>query len=138
LAETVVADGRARVVWRHMAFLGPESSLAAEASECAAEEGRFWEYHDRLFAAQSGRNGGAFARTNLIRYGAEIGLASASFGQCLDSGRHAAGVRAETDAARGRGVKGTPSVFVNGRPVEDWRSYEAILAAIDAARAARG
>ena len=118
-----------------MAFLGPESKLAAEASECAGEQGRFWPYHERLFERQSGRNQGTFSTENLKRYAAEIGLEAGAFGACVDSGRYTAAIEQETALGRQKGVTGTPTVFVNGRKAEDWRSYDALLGLIAAARA---
>jgi hypothetical protein len=65
------------------AFLGPESRQAAEASECAAEQGAFWPYHDRLYERQAGENRGAFSQDNLKRFAVELGLNGQAFDACL-------------------------------------------------------
>jgi protein-disulfide isomerase len=122
-----------RVVWRHFAFLGPETQAAAAASECAADQGRFWEYHDRLFEAQPNRKSGAFAPDQLKRYGAEVGLDSPAFDACVNSGRHLDRVRAETERGRAKGVKATPTIFVGEQKVEGVPPPETLDAMIAAA-----
>src|SRR6185295_12416732 len=74
VVTTYVSRGQVKIVYRHFAFLGPESQWAAEASECADEEGKFWEFHDRLFASQAGENRGTFSKDNLKRIGEALGL----------------------------------------------------------------
>ncbi len=127
-------QGQAKVVYRHLAFLGPESTWAAEAVECAGDQGRFWEYHDKLFAEQAGRNQGVFSRENLKRFAVEIGLQPEPFSACVDSGRYTARVLAETEAGRQKGVRSVPTIFVNGSRLEGPPTYENLLAAIAAAR----
>jgi protein-disulfide isomerase len=106
---------------------------AAEAARCAAAAGRFWEYHDLLFAGQP-----AFSREDLLGYAARLGLDRQGFARCLDQGRFRA--RVDRDVAEGRaaGVTGTPTFFVNGRvlrgalPLEHFR--EAVQDALEDAR----
>ena len=68
----------------HFAFLGQESLWAAEASECAAEQDAFWEYHDYLYDSQNGENRGAFNKENLYSFAEILGLDTDQFNQCLD------------------------------------------------------
>lgn len=133
LIQTAVAQGQAKLVHRAFAFLGPESDLAAQAADCAGEQAKFWDYHDRLFAEQRGENTGAFSKDNLKRFAVATGL-SPSFNVCLDSGRYAADVRAERDAGQLKGVNATPTVFVNGKQFLNVQSIEELRKAIDAAR----
>ncbi len=133
--------GKARFVYRHFAFLGPESFAAAEASECAGEQGRFWEYHDLLFQNQGAENSGVFSKENLKNWAPLAGLDAAKFSACLDSGKYAAGVRAEVDQGRQLGVRGTPSIFVDGQLVSGATGFptnEELTAAIDQALAKKG
>jgi protein-disulfide isomerase len=88
-----IGPGVARLEFRHFAFLGPESLRAAEACECAAEQGAYFLYRDALYAAQDGENRGAFRDDALRRIASEIGLDSRAFGDALASGRHADTVR---------------------------------------------
>ncbi|HEY8478185.1 MAG TPA: thioredoxin domain-containing protein [Chloroflexota bacterium] len=142
LDETFVAEGTVRVVWRHMAFLGPESLWAAEASECAAEQGQFWAYHDKLFAEQSGENRGTFSKENLKRFASELGLDRQRFDACLDGGRYTRKVQAEIEAGERKGVRATPTMFVNGRKIEGLVPFDqlrrVVEQALEEAGAAKG
>ena len=136
LIATYVARGEVKIVYRHFAFLGPESQWAAEASECADEQGKFWEFHDRLFASQAGENRGTFSRDNLKRIGEALGLGG-SFAACVDSGRQAQRVRDETKVGEGRGVQATPTLFVQDRKIEGAASFDQLRAIVDPLIAAR-
>lgn len=126
-----MAEGKVRKVWRHMAFLGPESISAAEASECAAEQGRFWEYHDKLFEEQAGRNRGAFSKANLKRFASELGLDTDPFDACVDSGKYADQVQQDMEAGRRAGVRAVPTLFVNGSKIEGVPSWDAFRLMIE-------
>ena len=130
LLSTYVAKGQVKIVFHHFAFRGPESNWAAEASECADEQGKFWEFHDRLYASQAGENRGAFSKDNLKRMGDALGLAP-SFAACVDSGRYAQTVRDETKVGEGRGVKATPTLIVGDRKIEGAAPYDQLKAIVD-------
>ena len=115
------------------AFIGQESTWAAEAAECAGDQGRFWEYHDTLFAEQRGENQGAFSRDNLKRFAADLGLDTAQFNQCLDSGQYRSYVQQQGASAQQLGINSTPTLAVNGQVVQDGSSYSVLQAAIEAA-----
>lgn len=95
---------------------------AHEAARCAGAAGRYWAYHDRLFAEQP-----RFQREHLIRYAVELGLDGTEFARCLDERRHAAAVDADLAEARALGIASTPTFLINGRrlvgahPVENFR-----------------
>ena len=133
LLQGPVKDGQVRLVFRHKAFLGEESTQAAAASECAAEQGQFWPYHDRLYAEQNGRNAGTFSKTNLKRFGADLGLDKASFDACVDGDQAVARIRAEAQAADQRGVTRTPTLFVNGQKIEGVPTWESLRQTIEQA-----
>ncbi len=122
--------GKVRFVFRHFAFIGRESVLAAEAAECANEQGRFWDYYDKIFAEQAGENVGAFAMENLIRFAQEIGLDSQAFRRCMENETYHAKVLQETQEGRNAGVRGTPTLFVNGEYVEGGGNYDILRAAV--------
>ncbi len=123
-----------RLGYVHFAFLGPESQWAAEASECAGEQGKFWEYHDYLFTHQNGENQGAFSKDNLKGFAAALKLDGARFGQCLDAGKYASVVVAETKSAESIGVQSTPVFIVGGRPLMGAYPFEDFQKLIEAAR----
>lgn len=96
---------------------------AHEAARCAGVQGKYWPYHDRLFAAQP-----RFERRQLVAYAVELGLAPAPFERCLDERRYASAVEADVAEGRALGVSATPTFLVNGRrlvgahPVETFRA----------------
>lgn len=133
LKTEYVQTGKVRFVFRQFAFLGDESQWAAEASECANEQGLFWIYYDKLYQEQNGENVGVFSKDNLKGFAADLGLDTAGFNQCLDSGRYTEKVQQETLEGQQAGVRGTPSVFVNGNYIEDGSNYLVLQAAVGAA-----
>lgn len=126
-----------KFVYRHFAAIGEESVWAAEATECAGEQGKFWEYLHQLFQQPGGRAQGTYQRDNLKRYAGEIGLDRAAFDTCLTSERYAAQVRAEMREGRSKGVDATPTVFVNGRKLQGGATLERIAQAVEAAQPSR-
>ncbi|RME08443.1 MAG: hypothetical protein D6803_01215 [Anaerolineae bacterium] len=117
MQETYISQGLVRLGYVHFAFLGEESFWAAEASECAAEQDAFWEFHDYLFEHQNGENRGAFSKDNLKQFAADLGLDTAAFNECLDSGKYSDLVQEEVNQAQQLGVRSTPTFVVNGQPV---------------------
>ena len=114
----MVRSGIATFTFRHFAFLGEESLDAALAAECAADQDRFFPYHDYLYANQAGaRDSGAFEREVLFAIGEAAGLDMSAFESCVDARTHAAAIAAGMDEARSLGVRGTPAVFINGEMV---------------------
>ncbi|CAG0982784.1 Disulfide bond formation protein D [Anaerolineales bacterium] len=133
LKTEYVQTGKVRFVFRQFAFLGDESQWAAEASECANEQGRFWDYYDKLYVEQNGENVGVFSKDNLKQFAVDLELDATGFDQCLDSGRYAEKVKQETLEGQQSGVRGTPSVFVNGQYIENGGSFQVVKAAVEAA-----
>ena len=101
-----------RVVWKDfpLTSIHPDAFKAAEASHCAAEQRRYWEYHRRLFANQEHMGAG-----ELMGHAAALGLDVGTFSACLESSRYAARVQKSLDAGGRMGVQATPTVFINGR-----------------------
>ena len=88
------------------------SSMAAEASYCAAEQGKYWDYHDELYDRWKGENTGWVTKESLRQFAANIGLDGRGFSECLDSGRHSAAVRNNYELAASAGLNSTPSFIV--------------------------
>ena len=128
IEQEFLLTGKAKLELRPIAFLGELSGLAAQAAECANEQGRFWRFHDMLYLNQGGKGSDAFSREHLQRFAEALGLDTAAFASCLDSGKYASMVADDTNAAQQRGVDSTPTVFVNGREVAG--SLEEMRAAI--------
>jgi protein-disulfide isomerase len=117
LLKQYVDTGKVKFVYLHAAFLGQESVWAAQASECAADQGKFWAYHDLLFSRQAGENQGAFTKDKLLVLAQELKLDMAQFGPCLTNDQTLDRVKGDTQAGQQVGVRGTPTFFVNGRAV---------------------
>lgn len=129
IEDDYIKTGKVRLVFKNFAFLGQESVWAAEAAYCAAEQGGFWAYHDKLFANQRGENRGAFSKPNLVRFARELGLKVEDFQLCLDSGRYRQKVLDESREGEAAGITSTPSFIVNGQIVRgaDYLSLRALI-----------
>jgi protein-disulfide isomerase len=118
-----------------MAFLGEESRFAAEASECAADQDAFWEYHAKLFESQNSENRGSLNKDKLKEFAADLDLDSAVFDQCLDSGKYTQAVQEATQQAQSIGVSSTPAFLINGTPMLGAQPFESFQKVIDQALA---
>lgn len=105
--------GKLRFVYRHNPLDPEDGTLAAEASLAAAEQGRFWDMHDRLYA-----NPAQLSRAALDGYARELGLDMVRFRSALDERRLRAAVLADAEVARRLGARSTPMFFINGRAVK--------------------
>jgi protein-disulfide isomerase len=116
----------------------PQSPKAAEAANCAGEvDGAqaYWEMHDRLFKGQQEWSGQSDAVNIFKGYAAALGIEQAAFDDCLDSGRTAAHVESDSREGTSRGVRGTPSFFINGQVLVGAQPFSAFSAVIDGALA---
>ena len=113
--------GKIRRVWRHYPLpFHTGSDRSHEASECANEQGKFWEYHDKLFQ----NLGGPHDDAALISYAEQVNLDKGKFQQCLTSGKYKELIQKEIARGGQVGVQGTPAVFVNGQLVSGAYPYE--------------
>jgi protein-disulfide isomerase len=116
-----------RVVYRHFPLTGihRHAQKAAEASLCAAEQGKFWEYHDLLFQEQQ-----KLAVGDLEEKARRVGLDVPRFASCLGEGAMVERVRRDAEAGSQAGVTGTPALLVNGRLIEGAVPYEQLAQAV--------
>jgi len=131
LLKQYVDSGKVSFVYKHSAFLGQESIWAAQAAECAADQGKFWEYHDLLFKKQNGENVGTFTKENLIKFAQELKLDATKFDPCLNNDLTLERVKADTLEGRNAGVSGTPTFFINGKPLVGAQPLTAFQQQID-------
>jgi protein-disulfide isomerase len=118
---------RIRFVYRHFPLPShPNARPAAEASACAAEQDKFWPYHDRLFAQPSKLSDG-----DLKQHAAELGLDTARFNACLDSHKYKSVVDADMKEGDEAGVNATPTFFINGRVVSGALPFDSFKRIID-------
>jgi protein-disulfide isomerase len=120
---------RLRVAFKHQPLsFHPHARLAAAASMAAHDQGRFWDYHDRLLENQN-----ALERPDLERYASELGLNLERFNAALDSGKYDAAIARDQALAQEVGASGTPTFFINGRKLVGAQPLEAFKAQIDRA-----
>jgi protein-disulfide isomerase len=105
------------------------SSNAGSAAGCAADGGKFLEYTKALYAKQPAEGSTGLSTDELVQIGASVGLTDASFTQCVQTGKYKPWIAHNTDAAAGKNVNGTPTVFVNGKQVD--ATADAVKAAVN-------
>jgi protein-disulfide isomerase len=103
-----------------------EAHGASQAAACANEQGKFWEYHDKVFENQR-----ALKPENLKQYATDLGLDAAKFNACFDSGKYKKDVDQDLADGQTYGVRGTPAFFINGRFLSGAVPFETIKAIID-------
>ncbi len=120
--------GQVRVSYRDfpLSVIHSRAKQAAEAARCAGEQGKFWEYHDRLYADNT-----KLSEQDLLAHAKELGLDEQPFGACLTSGKYAAAVDEDEKAGERVGVSGTPAFFVNGVVLEGAQPITAFQNLID-------
>lgn len=121
-----------RLVYKHFPLdsIHPQARPAAEASECAAEQGKFWEFHDALFENQTSLSANYYPQL-----AGELGIDTGKFNDCLTSGRFAQKVEDDYQLGLSVGARGTPYSLVNGQPVSGAVPFAQLKQAIDAALA---
>jgi protein-disulfide isomerase len=128
IVNEFIATDKARLVYRHFPIVSPGSATVAAAAECAADQGRFWDYHNAVFARAA--HGGVRSQDDVIAIARSIGLDDAPFARCLRSGDTLARVEADRNEGQRRGVTGTPTTFVNGRMISGAVPVEVLREAI--------
>jgi protein-disulfide isomerase len=119
---------KVRIVFKDFPLLQihPNAAKAAEAGACAADQGKFWPLHDKMFENQA-----KLAVPDLKQHAKDAGLDASAFDQCLDSGQKSAEWNQDLKDGESYGVNATPSVFVNGRLVAGGATFEKFAEIID-------
>ncbi len=118
---------KVRIVFRHFPLaMHNRATPAAEAADCANEQGKFWEYHDKLFGNQQ-----AMTDDDFTKHATDLGLDVAKFKECFSAGKFKADVQKDMADGSKYGVTGTPAFFVNGRFVSGAQPFESFKAMID-------
>lgn len=118
-----------RLIHRHFPLdsIHPQARPAAEAAMCADEQGRFWDFHDEIFA-----RGGRLEADSFAEIGRELELDLVALGACMDERRYRDFVQADFEAGEAAGVTGTPAFFVNGIALKGARDADEISELVDA------
>lgn len=131
--NSLARDGRAKVVFHTMTFIGEESVIAANAGACAADEGKYLEFHKALYDKQpSAENSGAWNDDAMIKLGADLGITSETFKQCVRDRAYEDWTKTIARNAAQKGVNQTPTLLFNNQQVDrnayfSPQSLEAIL-----------
>ena len=135
LKKDYIDTGKVKLVFRDFPLMQihPEALLAAMAVDCAGEQGKYWQYHDKVFREQYNRGDDIIRlkAADLKKWAKEIGVDQPKFDQCLDSEKFKDEVlkdKADGDAA---GVQGTPTFFINGRVMGGAQGYPEYRKLID-------
>lgn len=133
IQSNYIDTGKVKFVYRDFPLnsIHPQAQKAAEAAECAGEQGKYWEMHEKLFT--QGVSGGV---ASFKQYAADIGLDTGEFNSCLDSGRMAGEVAKDLRDGQGAGITGTPGFIINGKLVSGAQPFSVFQQEIEAALAA--
>jgi protein-disulfide isomerase len=125
IVSDYINTGKAKMVFRDFAFLGPESTIAANAAQCAEDQNKLWAYHDALYTAKiqdeakgGSEDDGFYTPALFVKLAGQVGLNIPTFTSCVNGNSDASVVASEISAAQAAGVNSTPVTFVNGVEVE--------------------
>ena len=112
IIDNYVDTGKVNIVFVDLAFLGSDSPVAAQATHCANEQGKYWEYHSILYYKQEGIDNGWASKSMLKEYANELKLDSDQFASCIDSAKYAKNVQNSYNAAVKMKVSSTPTFYL--------------------------
>jgi len=134
IEENYIKTGKAKLVYRDFPLgFHPQGLPAAEAAECANEQGKFWEMHDKIYANQD-----SMSIDSYKKWAKDLGLDASKFSQCLDSEKYKAEVLKDQSDGQAAGVSGTPTFYINGVQVVGAQPYDAFKQVIDSELSKRG
>jgi protein-disulfide isomerase len=134
IKKEYIATGKVKLVYRDFPLsFHPGATPAAEGTECAREQGKFWEMHDVIFDEQEKQGSGTiqFTALDVKKWAGNIGLDTTRFNQCLDSGKYKQEVEKDVADGVAAGVSGTPAIFINGKLVVGAQPFSAFKVVID-------
>jgi protein-disulfide isomerase len=142
IIQAFIQTGKVFYTFHFMPFIdggAGESHQAANAAMCATEQGRFWDYHDMLFANWTGENVGDYADQRLVAFAKQLGLDTVAFNKCFDANAYATQIIQDAQAGSDKGVPPTPGIFINGQKLVSSQgenyipSFDDISNAVDSA-----
>ncbi len=140
IREQYVKTGKVKMIYRDFAFLGPESTAAAQAAECAKDQGKFWAYHDALYnteAVDAKENNGNLNRSLFLSLAKNLKMDTDAFTSCIDSNKYSDVVSKSVADAQAFGVSSTPTIFVGTQKILGAQPFSVFQAAIDQALGAK-
>ncbi len=132
IMKDYVDTGKVKFVFRNYAFLGPASTLAANAVACANEQGKFWDMENYFYKNQpSETDTSMYTVDNLTQVAGTLGMDTNQFQSCLNSTKYSTQVATDLSDGQKAGVSGTPTLFIDGIPVVGAQPYSAFKTIID-------
>lgn len=130
IKEKYINTGKARLVYRDFPLdsIHQEATPAAIAANCAGEQGKYFEFHDKIFENQA-----ALGTENYKKWAAELELDTKKFNECVDTQKYASEVRKDFSDGAAVGVQGTPAFFIDGRLISGAQPYPVFEQAIEQA-----
>ncbi|MBS3059181.1 MAG: DsbA family protein [Candidatus Diapherotrites archaeon] len=124
-----IDTGKVKLIYRDfpLSSIHPEAQPAAEAAECANEQGKFWEMHNKIFENQDSMSAASYKQ-----WAAELGLNTTQFNSCLDTSKYEGEVLADFSDGSNAGGSGTPTFFINGQKIVGAQPFSSFKAVIDA------
>lgn len=125
----LVKSGDVKFTYKHMPVVGDRvrSTWAAQAAECAADQGNFWAYHNYLFENQGKVQ---LSETSLKSIAGTLGLDTKTFNQCYDDKKYASKVQQDAKDGQKLGLQSTPSFVINGKPFQAKQSWNEVVQAV--------
>ncbi|MBI2676905.1 MAG: DsbA family protein [Candidatus Yanofskybacteria bacterium] len=134
IKKEYIDTGKVKLVYRDFPLsFHPAAHPAAQAAECAKDQDKFWEMHDKIFSEQEKMGSGTiqFTVNDIKKWAGQIGLNTGDFDQCLDSESKKGEVEKDTADGSNAGVNGTPAFFINGRKLVGAQPFAVFKAAIE-------
>lgn len=140
IAEKYIKTGKVKFIWKDFPFEGGDSVVASEATYCAQDQGKFWEYHDLLFTYMwdnyysknlNAEDETIFTNAKLKELVSQLGLDSTKFGSCVDSRKYSKLVQDNYNEGIAKGAKSTPTFFINGQKVVGAQPFSVFSQIID-------
>jgi protein-disulfide isomerase len=135
LKKEYIDTGKVKFVFRDFPIIAnhPEAGIASMAAQCAADQGKYWQYHDKVYREQDNRGDDVirFKAADLKKWAADLKLDTTAFNACLDSSRYKNEVEKDFADGMAIGVRGTPTFIINGRVVGGAQPYPVFKRIID-------
>ena len=124
--EDLINTKKAKVAYHPLSFLGPESQLAANAAGCAADEGKFIQFHKLLYANQPAENSGAWSAGYFSTLSLGLGIQSKDYDKCIANNEYKDWVINVANEGAKRNINSTPTVFINGKEIDRNTAYNSL------------
>jgi protein-disulfide isomerase len=124
--EDLINTKKAKVAYHMLSFLGAESQLAANAAGCAADQGKFLQFHKLLYANQPPENSGAWTSSYFTTLSLGLGISDNAYDKCIANNEYKDWVVNVANEGAKRNINSTPTVFINGKEIDRDRAYNSL------------